>query len=164
MYNANSNNTKAAAATTDANEVSNRNRRPKKEKDAKKLKEDILQAFFEIDNYNLENLFIQPAVNKKTNEEFRHLINIRLHQAGQAMPMVKALMPELFEIDGSGSNAVSARNDKLTDGIMPAKFNFLRNGGDGNLHNMVAKQNLKVAIRNKHGIHGTRTDQPPREW
>jgi hypothetical protein len=103
----------------------------KKEKDQKALKNKIEQAKKEIDKFNFNSLFKEPAI-KSSGQDIQKLVGIALNNAKNELKTVNELIPSLFiEKDGSKVGAATAffifpssKEGKLK-GVIPSTFWFL---------------------------------------
>lgn len=98
-----------------------------KEKDLKVLKQKILKAINEINNYNFNRLFYQSS-----NDGARDIqgVLIRKRQALEEMPTYFELMPELLDnnnrlYNGRIAVMIKTNSGELIDGVIPAFFNAI---------------------------------------
>lgn len=94
-----------------------------KENEANKKK-----AIDEIVRFNFQSLFFQPGEGQVLRKD---VAEQKVADAARAMPTVKQLNPQLFELkDGYFSNATMNINDKLYRGVIPSCFEFIRDVND----------------------------------
>ena len=119
----------------------------KKEKEQNYIKQKLKQAEKEIDNYNFDRIFKQPADNKN-NQELQSLVDIVLKDAGYSLQTVKLLMPQLFKRDDNGGAMAATYdyNGKYLNGIVPSNFWFLVGGGQQVLKGEKAKERMKQEL------------------
>jgi len=100
-----------------------------KEKEEKQRNIDIENLKKELSKYNWLRMIAQPG--KGDNADLLNLVKIRLYQGKEELPYLFKLVPQLFELVGSGTNAASCvfrlNNDESEtyDGIVPSKFSFI---------------------------------------
>jgi hypothetical protein len=105
----------------------------KKEKEERAFKEKLEKAEKEIDSYNPNRLFVEPAINSDNNK-LNQLIKERLYRAKIELPTVYELMPSLF--DGDNEEKIGAltafykyppAKGGRIKGIIPSSFWFILN-------------------------------------
>lgn len=105
----------------------------KKEKELKYYTEKLKIAENEINNYNFQRLFKEPATttNDKvlatTDSHIKKLIRIVIQDAKFALPTVNLLWPELFDENQSAMSSILDYKGKHLNGIIPSKFWFISN-------------------------------------
>jgi hypothetical protein len=90
----------------------------KKEKEAKKLKEDIKKAKSEVSAFDITLLFRETDNFSKEHRE--KLARIIFKNANSAMPTVAKLLPSMFN---ETSGMIDASYKKMK-GVVPSKFHF----------------------------------------